>query len=188
MRFAKKTHLFLLFIFLLIGFPIVSSAALFTVEIDGLGEPVSEIQSFSIWFSVDEAFTFSDFSFGSAVSQAEAGQVLGWDSQSEIVTDIDRGLVFKIGGLDRDGAFMGNYFDLKNGTICTFEYSGLILGMTDILQISNRDGVNMYEALNLDYDLSPEGLKIAPIPIPPAFLLLGGGLLGLVGIRRKRMK
>ena len=34
-----------------------------------------------------------------------------------------------------------------------------------------------------------DGLTLtASVPIPPAFLLLGGGLLGLLGIRRKTMK
>jgi hypothetical protein len=80
---------------------------------------------------------------------------------------------------------LGNRFDLSNGLICTFDYEGLILGLTDIVQFSDPAGVNQLENLGLLAEFTETGLHIAPVPIPSAVLLLGSGILGMLGIRRK---
>jgi hypothetical protein len=186
MRLKKKiSQIVILSVFMLCFFPGFSTAALFTIDIDGLPEPDSGIQSFSIWLSVDSDFAFTDFVYGDAVPQGEAGQVIGWDQQADIATDPTRGLVFKVGGLDQDGAFLSNSFNLTNGDIVTFDYSGTILGVTDIFQFSDPAGDNQVAALGLQYDFTDSALQISNVPIPPGILLLGSGLLGLIGIRRR---
>lgn len=186
MVFKRRIILIMFLLSILLIIPSISFSAIFSVDILGLPEPISEIQSFSIWLSVDDDFAFSDFAIGDALPQLQPGQMLGWDLQSEVVPDADRGLVFKIGGLDQDGAFLSNYYELTDGNICTFDYSGGILGVTDILQISNRSGVNQYDPLIFSHELTETTLTISSVPIPSSILLLGGGLIGCIAYRRKR--
>jgi len=177
-------------VILLMLYPVLSFAAPvpFTINIADLNEPVSEIQSFTFWFSVDNNFSFTNSQLGTAVPQNEFDQKNGWDSQFDIQIDDDRDRVFKVGGIDQDGSFFTNYFDLCNGTIATFDYEGTILGLTDVFQISNRSGNNMVKALKLNYILNNSGLNVSAVPIPGAIWLLCSGLIGIVGIRRKRMR
>lgn len=158
------------------------AATAFVVDIDGLNEPISEIQSFSIWLNVDGEFAISNLNTGNAIPE---GLALGWDIQNDVVIDDKRGQVLKLGGLDQDGAFMLNHNELSNGVIFTFEYVGNILGVTDVFQFSDRTGTNKVEDLKLTYDLSPTGLHIRAVPIPAAIYLFGAGLIGVIGLRRK---
>lgn len=182
-RWITKVAVFMLLLF---AIPSISMSAIFSVDIDGLPEPISEIQSFSIWLAVDDEFAFSEFAFGDAVPQLASGQTLGWDVNTSIAMDAERGLVFQFGGLDQDGLFLSNYYDLTNGTLCSFDYSGEILGVTDIFQISNRIGENQVEAFQLSYELSDTSLTISAVPIPSSLLLLCGGFVGLIAYRRRK--
>ena len=160
-------------------------AAPFTISIEGLPEPTSKIQSFLITLEVDGDFNVTDFAFGDAIP---TDGKFGWlHTPLNVDTTTSRRL-YKIEGIDQDGLYFGDFHDMRNGVISTFNYEGSILGVAqNALLISNRTGDNQIDNLGLTYKLSSESLMISSVPIPGAFYLLSSGLLGLVGIRR-RMK
>ena len=183
MKLFKLRFLNAFAVFLFTILPAISYAeTTFVIDIDGLNEPISEIQSFSIWLNVDVDFTFSNFASGDAIPDAI---MMGWDIQKDIASDADRGRVLKLGGLDRDGAFMDNFNELSNGIICSFDYEGVITGVSDVFQFSDRSGNNRVDDLGLKYVLSSTGLHISAVPIPAAIYLFGAGLIGIVSLRRK---
>ena len=161
----------------------VTYAAPFQITISGLPEPISEIQTFLITLEVSDDFSADLFSFGDAIP---TGGTLGWDNTPYNITGNPGDRVWKIDGLDQDGLFLDDYHDMVNGVICTFDYVGSILGVDESqLLISNRVGDNQWVNLGLQYTLSANEMVISAIPIPGAVWLLGSGLIGLVGIRRR---
>jgi hypothetical protein len=66
------------------------------------------------------------------------------------------------------GTAMSNY---------PFNPSDLLLGLFFILEEDNR-GTDIYDALG----------KLQPVPVPAAFWLFGSGLLGLLGMARRRKR
>jgi hypothetical protein len=82
--------------------------------------------------------------------------------------------------------FLNNSFNLQNGTLFSFDYNGVINGLTDIVQFDPGDGSNLFpNPIDLK-SFDGSGVTFNQVPIPSAILLLGGGLIGLVGLRRRK--
>ena len=87
------------------------------------------------------------------------------------------------------GYTLGDY-PLVTGTILTVELDDSLTlfnwTLSDATGASDAfiEGVNF----NVDFDAASNTYTVKAVPIPSALLLLGGGLLGMLGIRRKMKK
>ena len=112
---------------------------------------------------------------------------LGWDVDDSfgVVTEPGRGLLFKVGAFDQDYLFLDNRFDLLNGEIFSFDYEGQLLGF-NLIQFDPGNGSNLYPDTIMVVSSDDSGAIFAAVPIPSTIILLGGGLVGLLVIRRRR--
>ena len=173
-----------------------SFAANFTANISGL--TVEEVVSATVWFEVGNDFLLTDSSFtlGSAVPVLGT---LGWeivkgDKSDSIVDDPERGHVYKVDILDLDNMLTKYIYPLNNGAIFTFDYSGTIIGLSDIIYLKdNNQGGDLIDLIDsgkfvASLSLAENYLNFAPIPIPGAIWLLCSGLIGLAGISRRHVR
>lgn len=190
MSLKQKLHQILALISLV--FIIESSAyasSTFTMNIENITD--QNIVAFTSWFSVDESFTFRDFSFGDSVPTVGTFKWLAVKGErpDSIVQDAERGLVYKVDALDYDNAFnpSGEFYPLLNGTLFTFTYEGTLNALTDVLILRDRNNDNLIETGNFVIkDFSATGGTLAPVPVPSTLLLLGGGIFALVGGTRRK--
>ena len=171
-------------------------AATYSIEAEGLPD-LSEIESLKIFFDVGDDFTYITDSLvlGSDIPENQAEDTLyPWTfvddnptvSSSTFIVEIYNSDVYdftEIAGF-ADGVYNEN--NLVNGVLATFDFTGTIT--------FNSCKANNSEGLSISYDLianeNANGVTFSTsaIPIPSAIMLLGGGLLGLIGIRRKIKK
>ncbi|PID40324.1 MAG: hypothetical protein CR984_03780 [Proteobacteria bacterium] len=83
-----------------------------------------------------------------------------------------------------DGLYNEN--NLVNGTLFTFEYEGT-LKLEKFSAFNSLAGPVSYDSL-LRAIKTEEGLTVTTTPIPPALLLLGSGLAGGIGLRRRMIR
>ena len=180
-----------LLVFLLAVSP--SFAASFTADINGLTD--QEVVSVTVWFQVGSDFTLTDSSFGLGSAVPDDG-LLGWDivkgdDSGSIVDEAGRGRVYKVDILDYDNLLDFGTYPLVNGVIFSFDYSGTILGLSDIIYLKdNNNGQGLIDLIDTGemvpfLSLGENHLTFAPVPIPGAIWLLGPALVGLLGIRKK---
>lgn len=83
-----------------------------------------------------------------------------------------------------DGLY--NERNLLNGILATITFdSGNILGVDDYLiyDVDNNDLTGQYQ---IAFDPDSGGVTTSVVPIPSTLLLLGGGLAGLLGLKRRK--
>jgi hypothetical protein len=184
----KKTFSFIV-IALLSIFVISSSAFAYSATISG---PVSslDIHGFTFWFEVSTDFAFSNFAFGDAIPAGDASQLVGW---TENPPPNKVGTVFKTGGSDDDFLFFFTEgFQMTAGTILSFDITAGSLttlgsgGDDEIIQFDPGDGSNLFSDKVFLASSDENGANFSAVPIPSTIILLGGGLIGLVAIRRRR--
>jgi hypothetical protein len=181
--------IFVLFTVLLFS-PSAFSATVFTADIMGLSNP-SGIAGYTVWLSIGDSFTFEEFTPGDAMPSGKAGQTYGWiDSPAAKIVEDEpgKGRVFKYGSSDLDHALSrgANRFDLENGTLFSFTYEGDIIDLSKA-QFDPGDGPDMFPSLVDVKSFDAVGVTFQyVVPIPSAIFLLGGGLLGLITVRRRR--
>jgi hypothetical protein len=180
----KRAGFILLSVFCLMTvFTITSYGATMSVSIDGIS-PSIEIGSVTIVWDVAEDFTLESAAAtdGNAIPEKIS---MGWMST---LSHSGTARTLTYGNADWD--FLGNFGKnpMHNGTVCSFDYSGTIEGYSDLL-FFDYTGEYTYpvQLLNPDTWIS-EGEMRAVVPIPGTVLLFGSGLLGLMGIGRRRMK
>jgi hypothetical protein len=180
----KKSFSFIVIAFLSI-FIISPSAFSYSVTISG---PVSSIgiHGFTFWFTVSNDFAFSNFAFGTAIP---SGGTLGW-SQNPPANKTATTL--KTGGTDDDFLFFSTPgFQMTAGTILSFDIdagsiTALGSGTNDRIQFDPGDGSNLFSDTVFLASSDTNGANFSAIPIPSTIVLLGGGLIGLVALRRRR--
>jgi len=165
----------LLFCLISLSFLVGSTgnASTYTVNIEGLDEiNGSGIAGFTFWFNVSDDFVKNSSSIGDA--KPTTGM---WTADTP---DKD----YKFGAADWGPLFGNPLVPLINGVILTIDYSGTIYDFS-LIQFSNLAGENMYPGLITLKNSTDDSATFAPVPVPAAAWLLGSGLLGLIGLRRK---
>jgi hypothetical protein len=174
----------------------VAIGATFSISLSNLPDP-SEIENFKLELVVSNDFEYTpnSFAFGSAVPPVPTAPptVLPWSVNSDPTTT---GTIFTIDafnsdildflpGVTGDGIYTEN--NLVNGIFGTFDYSlGNITGVGSYL-IGNKDGFPVSYDNTITFDFQPNSsVNFNAVPIPSTILLLGGGLIGLVGLRRRK--
>jgi len=182
-----KKRISIIFIALLSVLIIIPSAFSYSVSITGPVVPVSslDIHGFTFWFDVSNDFAFSNFSFGSAIP---SGGTLGWSQDPAPNIDV---ATLKVGGVDQDFLFLDTQgLQMTDGTILSFDIDAgsitpLGSGLSDLIQFDPGDGSNIFNDSVFLLSSDSNSANFSTVPIPPTVLLLGAGLMGLVGIRRR---
>ncbi|MEA1868526.1 MAG: hypothetical protein U9N19_10590 [Thermodesulfobacteriota bacterium] len=161
-------------------------ATTFTADIEGLSDP-SNVELFTFWFSVGEDFTFSDFLLGDAVP-VDGWEAIQGSADTSIINDSVRKRVYKVDVCDRGVLFDNSPHYLTDGVLFSFNYEGTFNGFTDMMTL--YDVINKENLLDNKFTLlcDANGAHCAPVPIPGALVLFGSGLVGLIGLGRRRIK
>jgi hypothetical protein len=173
----KKMKLFISAFIILFFLSSMGNAATMTISIDGL-DATTPVEGFTIWLDVSD-FSYSNFTTGDAIPPAVSS--FGWLEDN---LSADTNGLMKIGYSDWDYLMDSLDNPLVNGTMVTFDYSGSIDALNLAQLFKSTDWYNNGITLETfsDTNINFQG---SAVPIPGALWLLGSGLIGIVGIRRK---
>lgn len=183
-----------------------SNAATYSVILENLPEP-SEIESIELSFLVGTDFSYikESLKMGSAVpvNDREGDSLFQWIFaennpvvvNSEFVVELYNSDVMDVTPIfnGEEQSSDGNYNEnnLIDGLLLSFEYEGAISFVEG--DLNDFAGSPISYELAIAIQETADGLLISSpqssaVPIPSAILLFGGGLLGLLGTRRKFKK
>ena len=181
----KKNSRPSLLILILVSLFLISTAALaqaatFTITIDGPVEAL-DIHTFYFAFTVADGFTFGPVINGDAIP---SGGLLGWGYAPFPEYNPPK---FDFGGTDQDFNFFSDpSFRMVPGEIVSFTYEGLIDTTSLLSEFKTEvNSPNLYPGSISLTSFDANGANFSAVPIPPTVLLLGAGIGGLVGIRRR---
>jgi hypothetical protein len=182
-----------------------SFAATYSLYLENLPDP-SEIENITFMFDVSDDFEYyaDSLTLGPAAPPNQApdtqypwvfaynnpvvnnGQFIV-DAYNSDVNDFNETWI-TIPGVGTFQTSDGNYNEnnLVNGLLWSFDYEGTISLSNYLIGDSTGMPISYLSLINVTE--RPDGLAVSQVPIPSAILLLGGGLVGLLGIRRKTMK
>ncbi|PXF54712.1 MAG: hypothetical protein C4B58_15745 [Deltaproteobacteria bacterium] len=174
-------------------------AATLTIDLNGFPNP-TKVESFCMIFDVGDNFVYSDgtLQFGSAVPfvAPDDTALLPWmftDNNPAVVDGKFRVDMLNGDVLDplyplllrKDGNYSENNL-LPDGTIASFVCEGTIDDVEYFL-FSDVAGNPVEYSDQIVVSLDGEGAHCC-VPIPGALVLLGSGLIGLIGLGRRRIK
>jgi hypothetical protein len=193
MKSSLKLLAVLAFVGLLCITPSAFAATTFTASIEnlealpGLGF-TSGVFSFNVEMNVSDNFEFDNFQRGGAIP---TGAILGWANSPE------PGILdgkFRYGAFSQDKLFLDTDDPLQNGILFSFDYDGTNDDVSAgepvlsefLAENANGDRVNLHAiGVLLITEFTEDTLTYA-VPIPSAIFLLGGGLISLLAVRRRR--
>lgn len=185
----KKTLFITFTILCAIGFSLTVNATTFDISIEDVES--YDLSGFTVWFEVGDDFTVDEnlFSTGSAIPDAWIADT----NLGDIVIDEESGsTVFKIGYCDLYAALeTQDLSPMSSGSLFSFEYDGTIIDYFQI-KLPDLNNTDYYGNGTIEVGAFDENSLVltnastpTPTPIPSAIFLLGGGLFGMLGIRKK---
>jgi len=165
-----------------------ASASLYTNEYDESAY-TSSVSSPSFTIASDETFDSATLSITLQGRTTSANSKFSWYYWSNI--DINAGGSTLVDNQSLNGTMQTFNFDLNAATInsmmATDSLTYSIIGQwADYIRSDGTWGAS-YSNFYLDkVELNTVSAPIAPVPVPAAAWLLGSGLIGLFGLRRKK--
>lgn len=179
----KKMFLLLSVFVLLFGVNF-SKAATFNVTLTGT-DVIDPIHAFTIWLEVSGDFSINGVVLGDAIPTKLA--TFGWLADQPTVVS-GNPAIFKYGASDWDYTWDLVPNPLGDGTLFSLDYDGSVLNLNRV-EFSDITGLNnLYPSQVTLESFTQTGLSFTAVPIPSTLFLLGGGLVGLFGIRRRVRK
>ena len=177
-----------------IFFSSICTSATFTISASNLPSP-SGIEAFVVDLSVDGDFllTAGSNNLGSLVPLSPSDAVLPWvwetpkDTSGGVFSiSIYNADVLDIGMPPADGFYTQNNALSGAGTIGQFDHAGTILGI-DSFRFTDGAGdpVPYSDLIVANFSADSANFSVV-VPIPGSILLLGSGLVGLIGIARRK--
>jgi hypothetical protein len=171
---------------------------------DGLGEVCLSTAIASL---NDQTFTIAQFSDGYLMDMNERGQILWWEAGGNSFGRVfENGISTVLSGeesipwaLNNDGAIVGR--TCEKNTNCNGGYQAAIWtgeGYSDLMSliINDTSGIDLFQAVDINDrgEILAEGMLngkqysfyLAPVPAPAAIWLFGAGLIGLIGVARRK--
>lgn len=173
---------------------------------DGLGEDCLNTAVVSI---NNQIHTIAEFSQGYLMDMNDNGQVLWWEEGG-----FNYGRIFEDGvstilagegstpwALNNDGTIVGRTCEIN--IFCLGNYQATIwtdVGHSSLIDliVNDTSGIELFQAVDINEngEILAEGLLngvqysfyLAPVPLPAAIWLFGSGLIGLIGIARRKTR
>jgi hypothetical protein len=150
-------------------FSSVSLASIYYVSAEN-PEPY-EIEGITMWFDISPDFSLINYEKGSGIPDTwvedPSPPTVGF---GKLIIGYRDGWVLPL------GEYMGT------GLLFSFEYSGLVYGLSDLF-IPNGLSEDQSQYAFIE-EVSQSHMRISLVPIPAAFWLLFGGLVAVLGVRK----